>query len=162
MRKDATKIRSSISPGALINTINVVTILGFLWLVQRRGLASCNISILWNRYSVDWCVCLTSILYFTCLTSICGFFFLFHWSLPVPIPISYLVEILNLYYFVDFFNACDDSPVRQLSCTDHLHDYNRLLKILMILFIKYTSPFLTKYITYITNELIVLLEILFY
>ena len=79
MRKDATKIRSSISPGALINTINVVTVLGFLWLIQRRGLASCNISILWNRYSVDWCVCLTSILYFTCLTSICDCF------IPVPL-----------------------------------------------------------------------------
>ena len=79
MRKDATKIRSSISPGALINTINVVTVLGFLWLIQRRGLASCNINILWNRYSVDWCVCLTSILYFTCLTSICDCF------IPVPL-----------------------------------------------------------------------------
>ena len=45
---------------------------------------------------------------------------------------SDLIEILTLFCFVDCFNVCDDSPVKQLICTDHLRAYNSLLKMVII------------------------------
>ena len=41
--------------------------------------------------------------------------------LPVPL-------IAPCIFFVDSLNACDNSPVRQLSCTVNLHAYGRQLK----------------------------------
>ena len=51
---------------------------GFKGLVQIKGLASCNISILCHNVSVDFFVCFPSILYFT-RTRFVLVFFLFHW-----------------------------------------------------------------------------------
>ena len=75
LRKDG----GSISPCALINTRNFITVIGFLVLIQRRVISSWNINIVWRKYSVDCCVCLPSILHFTCWTHFCACF------LPVPL-----------------------------------------------------------------------------
>ena len=45
MEKDATKIQGSIAPHVLIKTRNLITVMGFPGLIQRRGLASWNINI---------------------------------------------------------------------------------------------------------------------
>ena len=86
---------------------------GFLGILQRQGLVSCNINIICHNVLVDCCVCLPSILYFTCWT-----FFFF---LPVSL-------INHCIVFVDYLNACDDIPFRQLICTGHIHAYDRQLK----------------------------------
>ena len=94
---------------------------------------------------------------------------MFRWLMCLP-PLYPLLYLLNLFlclfnsYYIDnsllqslcmlypklwpcivFYclNACDDSPIRQLSFTDHPHAYNRILKMGIIWF-KITSPLLTK------------------
>ena len=66
VKKDATKRQGSIAPYTLIRTINFIIVMGFPGLFQRKGLTYGNINILWNKDPVDLCVCLPSILYFTC------------------------------------------------------------------------------------------------
>ena len=65
-KKDDTKIQGSIDPHALIRTRNFIIIMGFPGLFQRQGLDSWNINILCHNFSFCFCVCLPSILYFTC------------------------------------------------------------------------------------------------
>ena len=74
MKKDATKIRGSIDPRDLIKTRNFITVMIFPGLIHRQGLASCNIKTICTKYSVDWCVCIPSILYFTWRTHFCDCF----------------------------------------------------------------------------------------
>ena len=74
--------------------------------------------------------------------SFCAFF------LPVP-----FITILNCFFY--FFNTCCDSLVRQLICTDHLHYYNRLLKMGMI-WCQKTHHCLLNPSTPITNKMLVL------
>ena len=81
--KYATKRRGYTSARALINTRNVFTVMGFTVLIQIWGLASWNINILWNKDSFDWCVCLVSILYFTCQNSFSAYF------ITVPLITTY-------------------------------------------------------------------------
>ena len=85
-----------------------------------------------NNCSIDWCVCLPSILHFTFWASFLLVFFLFHWSPPIPIPISVLLENLTVIVLIDCLNECNKNLFRHLICTDHLHAYNRLLKMGMI------------------------------
>ena len=77
--KYATKRKGSIYPCALIKIRNFITVMGFSGLIHREGLASCNINIIWNKDSVDCCVCLPSIFTLTvelvlCLFSSCSIY----------------------------------------------------------------------------------------
>ena len=106
MKKRRHKRHGSITPRAMIKTRNLTTVMGFLGLIPRWGLAPWNINIVWNKDSVGFCVYLPSILYFTCCTHFCACF------LPVPL----ITPCSNPYVWsawnVDCLNACDDSPVR--------------------------------------------------
>ena len=53
--------------------------------------------------------------------------------------------------FVDFLNTCDDSPIRQLICSDHLHAYNSLLQMGIIWCKNINSPFLF-WLIYLYNK----------
>ena len=66
VKKDATKIQDYIAPHAIIRTRNFIIVMGFPGLVQRQGLTSWNINILCHILSVDCCVCIPFVLYFTC------------------------------------------------------------------------------------------------
>ena len=93
-----------------------------------------------EKNPVDCFVCLPSTLQFICWTRSVIFFFLFHWSLPVIIHLSGMVEILTLYCFCWLFEC----PVRELRFTEQVHYYNRLLNMGMIWFQNITSLLLTK------------------
>ena len=54
IKKDVTKRRVSIAPCALIKTRKFINVMGFTGLVQRIGLASWNINIVYNNISVDF------------------------------------------------------------------------------------------------------------
>ena len=54
------KVNNYIAPHPLIRTRHFSIVMGC------PGLASCNINILCNNFSVDRCVCIPSIIYFTC------------------------------------------------------------------------------------------------
>ena len=66
MKKDDTKIPSSIDPRSLIKTKKFITVMFFPAIVQRLGIASWNINIVSNKYSVKCFAYLPSILYFPC------------------------------------------------------------------------------------------------
>ena len=53
MKNDATKRQGYIAPLAMIKTRNFITVMSFTGLIQRQGLSSWNINIVWNKYSVD-------------------------------------------------------------------------------------------------------------
>ena len=118
-QKDATKRQGYIDPHSLIRTRDFIIVMGFKGSIQRKGLDSWNIKIICHNVSVDYCVCIPSNFYCTCWTRFVLVFFLLHWS-----P--------SCIVFVDCLNECDDIPLRQIIFTDHLHSYNRLLKIGMI------------------------------
>ena len=65
-KKGATKIQGSIDPHAMIKTRNFITDMVFTWLIHIGVLPSCDINIVCNKYSVDCCVCIHSVLYITC------------------------------------------------------------------------------------------------
>ena len=100
MKKDDTKIPSSIDPRSLIKTKKFITVMFFPAIVQRLGIASWNINIVSNKYSVKCFAYLPSILYFPCWICFVLVLFLFYWSLPVIIHMSALIENL---YFCSFF-----------------------------------------------------------
>ena len=82
---------------------------------------------------LGWLLCfLSSILYFISWTCFVLVFFLFHWSLPVIYHMSALIDHLILFFF-NSLNACNDKTVIQNIYTVHIHEYNRLLKKVMIL-----------------------------
>ena len=56
------------------------------------------------------------------------------------------------FIFIDCLNACNDSPFRQLWCTDYLHAYNNHLKTGMIQFKNKITPSLLPIINYFWNE----------
>ena len=145
IKKDATKRQGYIFPHDLIRTWNFIFIMGFPGLIQRKVLSSWNINVLCHNVSVDCFVCLPSILYFTCWTRFVLVFFLFHWS-PSCIIIFYCL------------NACDNSPVRNLSFTDHIHSFNRLPNMGMIR-CKKNPHCLLNPLTSISNKILVLKEI---
>ena len=60
------KKQSSIAPRVLIKTRNFIIVMGFPGNNQRQGLDYWNINILCHNFLVDCCVCLSSIIYFTC------------------------------------------------------------------------------------------------
>ena len=64
----------------------------FLGIIQRRGLSSWKINIVWTKDSVGWFVCLPSILYFTCWNRFCDCF------LPVPL----ITPCSNTYFCSDW------------------------------------------------------------
>ena len=97
MKKDDTKRQGFIDPHALIKTENVITVMGLPGLIQRGWISPCNINILFNKYSVGCSVCLPSIPNFACWNFFVLVYFVFHWSLPVIIHVSDLIEILILY-----------------------------------------------------------------
>ena len=66
VEKDTTKIQGSIAPHEIMNTRYFIIFVGFPGLIQRQGLASWNINALCHNVSVDCCVFIPSILYFTC------------------------------------------------------------------------------------------------
>ena len=140
MKKYATKRRGSIAPRALIKTRKFITAMGFTVLVQRGIIASYNIIIVWNKYSVDCCVCLPYTLYFILQNRFFACFILFPLIPPCYNPYvcsDWLFDIV----FLDCLNACDDSPVKHLNCTGHIYAYNRLLKMGMIWCKKHYLPF---------------------
>ena len=53
MEKDARKRLSSLSPCDMIKKRNFINVLGFPGLIQRRGLNSWSIKIVWDFFSVD-------------------------------------------------------------------------------------------------------------
>ena len=103
MKKHATKRQGSIAPRALIKTRNFIIVMCFPGLTQRQVLPYWGINILCHNFSVYCCVCLPSILYFTCWTRFVLILFLFYWSLPVISHMSALIENLTLYYFCWLF-----------------------------------------------------------
>ena len=60
------EMRGYIAPLALINTRDLINVVGFSGQIQRLGIASWNIKIVLNKYSADCCVCLPSVVNFTC------------------------------------------------------------------------------------------------
>ena len=105
IKNNATKRQGSITPHALLRTIKYIIFMGFPWLIQRQGLDSWNINIICHNFSVDCCVCLPYIIYFTCCHHFVIFFFLFHWSLPVIYYMSALIKFFILYYFCWLFEC---------------------------------------------------------
>ena len=139
--------KGSIAPSALKETINSINVVGFLGMIHRWELTSLNINFVWPMFQlIDVFVYLP---YFTLSIEIIFVlvFLLLHWSPPVPIILNALIEILNLCHFIDFLNACNDRNVRHISCTNHLHAYNRLLKMGMIWWKKLPQLFWLKIIT---------------
>ena len=65
-KKDATKSKGCIAPHALIKIGVFIIIMGFPGLIYGQGISSWNINILCHNVSVDCCVCIPSVLYFTC------------------------------------------------------------------------------------------------
>ena len=122
------KRKGFIAPHALIKTRDFIIVMGFPGLVQIQGLDYWNINALCHNFLVDCCVCLPSILYFALWACFVLVLFLFYWSLPVIYHCMLLLIVLSCIVFVDCFNACDDRQLRQLTCTGHLHEYNRQLK----------------------------------
>ena len=106
-RKYATKRQGSIAPHALIKTRYFILFIGFPGLFQRQGLASWNINILCHNVLFDCCVCLPSILYFTCWTCFVLVFFLFHWSLPLIYHMSDIIDYFILYWVFYCLDSCD-------------------------------------------------------
>ena len=62
----ATKRKVSIATHDLMNKRDFIVVMGFPRLVQQQGSASWNINIICHNFSFHCCVCLPSILYFTC------------------------------------------------------------------------------------------------
>ena len=101
--KYATKRQGSIDPHALINTRVFITVMGFTEIIQKWGIASWNINIVWtNIQLIDR---FSSLIYFTLPVELVFVLvlFLFHWSPPVTIPMSDILEFLNLYCFCWLF-----------------------------------------------------------
>ena len=105
VKQYATKIQGSIATHALIRTRSFIIIMGFPGLVHRQGFASWNINIPCHNFSVDCCVCLPSILYFSCWTCFVLVFLLFRWSLPIIYHMSDLVDYLIFYCFCWMFEC---------------------------------------------------------
>ena len=95
MEKDTTKRRVSISPHAMIKTRNSITDMGFPGSIHRRGLDSWNIKI--AQKNIQFIFVFVSLLSFNLPVEIVLVlvFFLFHWSLHVPIPMFDLLENLT-------------------------------------------------------------------
>ena len=126
----ATKKRSYIHPRSLIKKRNFITVMVFPGLFQIQGLSSWNINIVWNKYLADCCVYIPSIIYFSCWTRFCACFLTFPFITPCSNSYVRYDWNFNLvsFFFVDCFTACDDIPVIQLSYTDYIYAYNRILK----------------------------------
>ena len=99
IKKYTTKIRGSIAPRDLIKTRNFITFIGFSWFIHIRVLASWNINIVWNKYSDGWCVFHLLSFKLPVELAFVLVFFLFNFSLTVPISISALLETLTLCLF---------------------------------------------------------------
>ena len=87
-----------------------------------------------------------STLYVTRLRLIVVFVSLPSFTLPVELVLCLFPSCPiyhSLYFFIDFLNACDDIPFRQIRYTGNLHAYNRQLKKGMI-WCKEKNPLLTK------------------
>ena len=110
MIKCAIKRQGYIYPRALIKKINSITVMGFPGWIQRQGLASWNVNIICHNFSVYCCVCIPSILYFTCWTRFVLVFFLFHWLLPVIFHMSALIEMSTFYCFCWLFECMWQQP----------------------------------------------------
>ena len=133
MKKHATKRRDYIAPCDMTKTRNFINVMDFPGLIQIGWFSSRNIKILWEKDSVGCCACLPSILYFTCFE----LFLCLFYSYPIDQPLSQSLCMICLKFwtcivFVDYLNACDDIPARQLNYNNHLHAYNRLLNMGMI------------------------------
>ena len=121
----------------------ITIVVGFPVLIQRQGLASWNINIICHNFSVDCCVLYPFHTLLYLLNSFCACF------IPVPFIATYNMSYiccdwnLDLVLFFYCLNACDDIPIRQVICTNHIHSYNRLLKMVKI-WCKKNSPLLTK------------------
>ena len=61
----ATKRHGSIAPHALIRARKFIIVVGFPGIIQIQGLVYWNINTMCHSVSVDCCVCIPSILYFT-------------------------------------------------------------------------------------------------
>ena len=155
VKEDATKIQGYISPHDLIRTRNLL----FLWVIQnyfRDKYLLLGTSILYVA-SFHFFVVLVSLSSFNlhvrivlCLFSSCSI----DHSLQYTVCLLWLI-IWYCIVFLNFLNACDDSPVRQLICTGHFHAYYRLLKKGMT-WCKKLSHRLPNLLTVITNKIIVL------
>ena len=62
IKKYTTKIQGSIAPHAMIIKRDFIIVMVFPGLFQRQGLDSWKTNIICHNFSVDCCVCLTSIL----------------------------------------------------------------------------------------------------
>ena len=119
MEKYAKK-QVSIAQRGLVKTSTFITVVDFSDMIHRWELASWNINIVWP--SVQLVGVFDSIPHFSLPVEIVFVlvFFLFRWSLFVPILTSALLEMFHFFYW--------HSPFIQLICTDFLHTHNRLLK----------------------------------
>ena len=94
-----------IAPRALIKTRIFITVIFFPGIIQRWGLASWTIDIL--QPFIQLIGVFASLLSFTLPVELVFVlvFFLFHWSHPVPIPMSALLENLTLCCFYWLFES---------------------------------------------------------
>ena len=119
-------------PHALIKTRKVITVMGFQVYFRDKDLIHITSTFYGPKMQIVGVF--VSIISFTLSVELVFVLvlFLFHWFLPVSILVYALLGIFKLYIFADCFNACDDSPIRQISCTDYLHSCYRLLTMVMI------------------------------
>ena len=109
--------------------------MGSSGLVQIQRIDSCNINILCHNVSVDCCVLFHFHTLLYLLNLFCAFFLPVPFITPCNIPYVCYDLLFDIFVVVfDCLNACDNSPVRHLSFTRHIHSYNRLLKRGVILF----------------------------
>ena len=94
-----------IAPLVLLKTRNFITVVSFPEVIQRWVISSWNINILWPF--VQLVDVFASLLSFTSPVEIVFVlvFFLFHWSHPVPIPMSAMLEIVNVSCFYWLFKC---------------------------------------------------------
>ena len=140
--KYSTKGRGYISPRDMINIRDFITVMGFTVIIQIRGISSWDINTLWPNFQLI--NVFASLIYFNLPVEII-FVIFSYFSIYLSLFQSLCLIWLKFWFFLNCLNTCDDRPVRQIICTDHLQAYDRLLDMDMIWCKnKNTSPFMPK------------------
>ena len=129
---------------ALIKIRNFITVMGFPGIIQTQGIASCNINFVCPI--VQFIDVFTSLLSFTLTVEL---IFCLFYSCYIDHYMSQYLCMIRLKFwpcvvFIDYLSACDDRPVKYLSCADHIHAYKRWFKDGRDLMQKNISPLLNK------------------
>ena len=105
------KKRGSIDPHALIKTRKFINVMGFPVIIQRRGIDSWNINIVWKIVQLVYVF--ASILSFNLPVEIVFFCLFYSCSIDHYLFQSLCMtclKFLTCIVFIDCLNACDESP----------------------------------------------------